>query len=391
VKDATARSGTTPRTPRIGRMVLVVLAVAGAGALTACGSPAPAKSAPESQQSVAATPLATSLSTAQDSWAIVPMAANPAFWQVFVRPANSQSWRLVTPPGVADNGGLVAAGTGSSLIVAFRPSQGLTFSPLATSANGGAAWSTGLIDASVAATPGALAAAGSNLLALLGNGAIMASSNAGSTWRILAGAGGLAGSAAGKKCGALGVSDVSFGISEGEVLAAGTCGTAGAGVFAYSAGAWRQVSVPVSGHVVRMMPGLVLVANGERLYAAWDTASGWPVSAPLAAGSVVASGSLGPDGAWVLLPGRHAATIAGPGQPWRSLAVVPAGTSVLAAGPGGSVDALAVSGAKLTVWRLGGDGSDSSGDAGGGAGAGAATAWSAIQTISVPVQYGSSS
>jgi hypothetical protein len=362
------------------------MAVAGAGAVAACGSSAPATSTQETPQPVSAAPLATSLSTAQDSWAIVPMAANPAFWQVFVRPANSQSWHLVTPPGVADNGGLVAAGTGGSLIVAFRPSQGLTFSPLATSANGGAAWNTGLIDASVAATPDALAASGSNLLALLDNGAIMASSDAGGTWRTLAGAGALAGSPAGKKCGTLGVTDVSFGIGQGEVLAAGTCGTAGAGVFAYSAGAWRQVSVPVSGHVVRMMPGLVLVANGARLYTAWDTASGWPVSAPLTAGSVAASGSLGPDGAWVLLPGRHAATIAGPGQPWRSLPVVPAGTIVLAAGPGGSVDALTVSGSKLTVWRLGGGGSGS-----GGAGGGAASTWSAIQTISVPIQYGSSS
>jgi hypothetical protein len=263
--------------------------------------------------------------------------------------------------------------------VAFRPSQGLTFSPLATSANGGGAWSTGLIDASVAATPDALAASGGQLLALLDNGAIMASSNAGGRWRTLAGSGALAGSAAGRKCGVVAVTDLSFGISQGDVLAAGSCGTAGAGVFSYSAGTWRRVSVPLSGRVVRMMPGLVLVASGARLYAAWDTASGWPVSAPLAAGSVAASGSLGPDGAWVLLPGRHAATIAGPGQPWRSLPVAPAGTSVLAAGPGGAVDALAVSGSKLTVWRLGGGG------------AGAATAWSAIQTIGVPIQYGSSS
>jgi hypothetical protein len=48
---------------------------------------------------------------------------------------------------------------------------------------------------------------------------------------------------------------------------------------------------------------------------------------------------------------------------------------VLAAGPGGAVDALAVSGSNLTVWRL----------------AGAAAVWSKIQTIGVPVQYGSSS
>lgn len=372
-----------------GRLGLVAGAISVAGALAACGTAAPAPSAQETQRPVTSAPLATSLSTAQDSWAIVPVAANPAFWQVFVRSATSQSWRLVTPPGVADNGGLIAAGTGGTLTVAFRPSQGLTFSPLAISANGGGAWSTGLLDASVASTPGALAASGGQLLALLDTGAIMASSNAGGTWRTLAAAGALAGSAAGRKCGTAGVTQVSFGITEGEVLAAGTCGTAGTGVFAYSAGAWRQVSVPVSGQVVRMMPGLVLVTSGTRLYAAWDTASGWPVSAPLAAGSVAASGSLGPDGAWVLLPGRHAATIAGPGQPWRSLPVVPVGTNVLAAGLGGTVDALAVSGSKLTVWRLGSGGG--AGDAGASSAGGAAAGWSAIQTIGVPVQSGSSS
>jgi hypothetical protein len=300
------------------------------------------------------------------------------FWQVFVRPAKSSAWQLVTPPGVADNGGIVAAGAGDSLTVAFRPSQDLTFSPLAISSNGGAAWSTGLLDANVASTPDALAASGGQLLALLANGAVMTSSNAGNSWRTLAGAGALADSPTGAKCGALGVTNVAFGINQGEVLAAGTCGTAGTGVFAYSAGSWRQVSLPVSGRVVRMMPGVVLVTSGSRLYAAWDTASGWQASAPLSVGAVEASGSLGPDGAWVQLPGNRAATIAGPGQPWRSLPALPEGTAVLAAGPGAAVDALTVSGSqldKLTVWRL----------------TASAAAWSKVQMIGVPIQFGSSS
>lgn len=364
------------------RLAVLAAVVASASALAACASAGPAKTAQESQPPVAASPLATSLTTTKDSWAVVlmggPASQEDNFWQVFVRPAKSSAWRLVTPPGVADNGGLVAAGTGGSLTVAFRPSQGLTFSPLAISSNGGAAWSTGLLDANVAATPDALAASGSQLLALLANGTIMASANAGNSWRTLAGAGAVADSATGTRCGALGVSDVSFGINQGEVLAAGTCGTAGSGVFAYSAGSWRQVSLPVSGRVVAMMPGVVLVANGSRLYAAWDTASGWQASAPLAAGSVEASGRLASDGVWVLLPGRRAATIAGPGQPWRSLPVVPEGTSVLAAGPDGSVDALVVAGSQLQnliVWRL----------------AGSAAAWSRVETISVPIEFGSSS
>lgn len=349
--------------------------IAGAGVLTACGSTPANSSAGSTASTVPPVSMATSLNTARDSWAVVPMSANPAFWQVFVRPASSATWQLVTPQGVADNGGLVAAGTGGSLTVAVRPSQGLKFSPLATTANGGARWNSGLIDADIAATPDALAASGSQLLALLADGTIMASSDAGATWRTLGGPDTIAGSPAGRKCGAVGVTDVSFGITEGQMLTAGTCGATGTTVFAHSASGWQRLSLPVSGRVVRMMPGLALVASGSRLYATWDTADGWPVSPALPAAGVVAAGSFAPDGAWVLLPGHRAATIAGPGQPWRSLPAVPAGTVVLAAGPGGAVDALAVSGSNLTVWRL----------------TGAAAVWSKIQKIGVPIQNGSSS
>jgi hypothetical protein len=260
------------------------------------------------------TSLATSLDTAGESWALVPVSANPAFWEVFARPAASPAWRLVTPQGVADNGGLVAAGTGGSLIVAVRPSQALTFSPLATSTDGGAQWSTGVIDAGVAASPGALAASGGRLLALLHDGTILASSDAGGTWRTLAGPGAVTGSPAGRKCGGVTVTGVSFGVNGGEVLASGTCGTAGTGVFSYSGGGWQQVSLPITGQLVRMMPGIVLVTSGARLYAAWDTPSGWQASAPLAgSGSgMQASGSLAPGGAWGTAAGAPR------GDDWRT-------------------------------------------------------------------------
>ena len=77
----------------------------------------------------------------------------------------------------------------------------------------------------------------------------------------------------------------------------------------------------------------------------------------------------------MLLPGGQAATISGPGQQWLLLPPTPAHTSVLASGPGTSIDALAVSGSTLTVWQL---------DHG-------STVWAKAQTISVPIQLGSSS
>ena len=110
----------------------------------------------------ATAPLATSMTEAGgEAWAIVamggPAAAENAFWELFTRPAGSTRWELDTPPGVADNGGLVASGSGSALTVAVRPSQRLTFSPLAATTDGGKTWGTGLIDAPVAAVPDALA------------------------------------------------------------------------------------------------------------------------------------------------------------------------------------------------------------------------------------------
>jgi hypothetical protein len=51
---------------------------------------------------------------------------------------------------------------------------------------------------------------------------------------------------------------------------------------------------------------------------------------------------------------------------------LPPGTATLAPGTGGGYDALAASGARLTVWRLAGAG------------------WTRIQVMNVPISYGSS-
>jgi hypothetical protein len=379
---------------------VAVAAIASSAALAACGSSSTPSSSSSAGNpagaSVAAVSLATSFSTATDTWAIVPMTANPAFWEVFVRPAKSATWQLVTPPGVADNGGLVAAaGNGRSLTVAVRPSQDLEFSPLTSTADAGGSWSARApLSAGVAASPGALAVSGSELAALLGNGTIEASSDAGSSWRTLAKPGAIAASAAGKKCGTVGVTAVSFGLAPGAVLAAGTCGATGtAEFFDYSPNVgWQRPSLPVSGQLVRLGDDTVLVRAKAGLTALW--LGGWYAYAPLASAApqpstaltpsaplpitsgVIASGGLtgSPGGLWALMPGGQAATIGGPGQQWLLLPPTPAHTSVLASGPGNSLDALAVSGSTLTVWQL---------DRG-------ATLWAKAQKMSVPIQYGSS-
>ena len=382
-----------------------VAAIASSAALAACGS-SPASSAGDSTTAKApVVSLATSLGTAKDTWAIVPMTANPTFWEVLVRPAKSATWQLVTPPGVADNGGLVAAaGPGSALTVAVRPSQDLKFTPLASTADAGATWSAGgPVSAGVAASPGALAVSGGQLAALLGNGAIEASSDAGSTWRTLARPGEIAASAAGKQCGTVGVTAVSFGPLPTEVLAAGRCGASGTtGFFDYSTdGGWQRLALPVSGQLVRLGEGTVLVRAKAGLTVVWmgSYPFGWYAYAPLAppapaataaltasaplpvTSGVIASGGLAgatatsPGGVWVLMPGDQAATIGGPKQQWLLLPPTPAHTTVLASGPGNSIDALAVSGSRLTVWQLNRG----------------ATLWTKAQTMNVPIQSGSSS
>jgi hypothetical protein len=119
-------------------------------------------------------------------------------------------------------------------------------------------------------------------------------------------------------------------------------------------------------------------AGGDAsLLAAWTSdGSRWTVSAPLAAGTgqVAASGTGSGGAAWVLLAGRSAYAVSGPGGAWRRLPSPPPGTAALAAGSGGAIEALATAGGKLTVYRLS-----------------PAGAWSQTQALTVPIQYGSSS
>ena len=68
-------------------------------------------------------------------------------------------------------------------------------------------------------------------------------------------------------------------------------------------------------------------------------------------------------------------TETGPGADWRALPAPPLGTATVAVGTDGEVDALAVAATLLTDWRL-----DAS-----------AGTWSKIGTVTVPIQFGSSS
>ena len=225
------------------RWAVTVVALVSAALMAGCGSTAPAGRAPAPEAPPAGAPfLATSLATADSTWAVAVMGGSVAthdnFWQLFARPAGSPGWKLVTPPGVPDNGGLVLADGGHSLIAGFRPSQYLTYTPLSATADGGQAWSsTGPLDGALANVPDALAADPGNghLLALLTDGtAAQAAPSGYAQWATLASLRSLAATSPGRRCGLQNLTAAAFSPS-GQPLLGGTCRHPGtAGIFAES-------------------------------------------------------------------------------------------------------------------------------------------------------------
>jgi hypothetical protein len=358
-----------------------------AAAVAGCGStPAPSAAPPPPP----APPLTTSFaSTAGAGWAVVEMGGSAAqednFWQLFVRPAGATTWHLATPLGVADNGGLVVASPGGgSLVTGFRPSQFLTYSPLAASSDSGTSWSSaGPVNSGLTDAPNALAAGpGGSLIALTSAGAELGQ-RLGAAWTHLASARSLAATVAGQVCGVTGLTGAAFTGSGTPVLAASCSRPGVAGIFADRGGSWHPAGPAVPASLARQDidvlrltaagTGLVaLLRAGARIVAAWYDGSRWTVSAPLHA-TTLTSTAIGPGGSiGVILNGSHGATLAGPGAAWHALPALPKSAATLALGSSGQVDAVAARLATFSDWRL-----EPSG-------------WSLVQKIHVAIPYGSS-
>jgi hypothetical protein len=373
-------------------LLATALLAAGCGSAAGQGGTPAAATGPPS--------LATSLVTSTGTWAVAvmggPAAEHNNFWQLFVRPAATGKWRLATPPGVASNGGLVVASSGAGSVVAgFRPSQELSYSPLATSHDNGIAWTPGLLDAALANVPDALAAApgGGHLLALLASGQAELSGPDGTGWTRLATRQTLAASPAGRDCRLAGLTAVAFSPSGVPLLAASCTHPGTAGIFGHASGTWRlagptlpatyahqDISVLRLTTAAGTTTALLAAGTGSaaHLLAAWSTGGGnhWALSPPLPLrGAKVTSASSGPGGTVaVIMTGNHAQAITGPAGAWRPLPALPPDTATLAPGSAGGWDALAVHSTRLTVWQL----------------PPGRTAWAASQTISVFIQFGSS-
>jgi hypothetical protein len=366
--------------------VLAVLCLLAA----ACGSkPGPSASPPAPP---ASPPLTTSYAGADGaSWTVVQMGASSAqednFWQVFVRPTATASWRLVTPLGVADNGGLVVASSGSgSLVTAFRPSQLLTYTPLAASSDNGANWSSaGPLNAGLASAADALAAGPGGQLFALTSGGTKAElgQRLGTTWTRLATLSSLNATPAGRACEVTGLTAAAF--SGGTPLLAASCGRPGvAGIFAHTDGAWHAAGPTVSGETIDVLglasSGTGLVAllratsgTSASIIAAWYGGGRWTLSSPLRIGAgKLASTAIGPGGSvgvtWNAVKG---ATLAGPGDAWRALPTLPKWAATLALGS--QVEVISADGQTFRDYRL------------------ASGGWSLAQTAHVQIPYGSSS
>ena len=341
------------------------------------------------------------------------------FWQVFFRKVGSATWSLVTPPGVADNGGLVLdPGSGALLTVGVEPTQDLRFSPLAWSSDGGASWDPGLVPQGLASVPDALAGTpGDGAVALVrgGAGEVVASGRDASGWSTLTTRGALAATAAGRRCGVGTLGAVAVD-GAGTALVGATCehrgvvgifvaaatpsgsGTSAGTTTAAGPGAgWHLAGPGLSGPLARAgtsvlrladtgstLTGVVETGSGgaANLAVLWADAavSGWTTSAllPLGpSGRVLATG-LGASGAVVVLVGDAHGTrleiMRGPGTSWLATPAPPAGTATATVGADGTVDALAVHTSTLTDWRL-----DPT-----------TATWTKTQVLDVPIQYGSS-
>jgi len=390
---------------------LVALAgLAAAGAVAGCGI-APAATRPASSEDpggITAPGLASSVAVADGaSWAVVEMGGSAAqhdnFWELFVRPAGSTNWKLATPVGVASNGGIVVTSSGpDALLTGFRPSQDLTFSPLAATTDAGRDWSQGnVLDAGLADLPGALASGpGGRLLAITDAGDIETGTPGGASWTRLTTTRAVAAAAASRGCGITSLTAVAW-TGAGQPMLAGDCRSRGtAAIFVLRGGAW-QAAMPSLPAAVRREPVSVIGLNaaGSRItailatgtgrstavLAAWsaDNGSSWTFSLPLSTGPATAglpSVSFGADGsASLMLPASHAvsggAVIGWRAAGWQSLPKLPVGTATLSATATGQPEALVAQGGTLTAWQLGSSGT---------------RPWTLLQTVHVTIPYGSS-
>jgi hypothetical protein len=374
----------TPRATAVGACALLAAAV-----LSGCGS-APA-AAPESSVPLAAATVGGAIALATLPMGL-PSSPQETFWELFAR--EGVAWVLITPPGVATNGGVVAAGGGShAVLTGVLGSADLRFSPVAETVDLGASWTTGVLGSGLVRAPDALATSqdGRHLALLSGSpGSIVTSAAGPSVWRTLATSTTVANDTA-KVCDLDSLRAVAL-AADGAALVAGHCRRgADLPVAVLEGGRWRMVAANVTlgdhAQVLRLDEGpngvaaLLEVARGSRrsLLVAWARSpeSTWATTPALpVGGDTVVSTTLGASHAAVAVlasrTGVRTAFATSAHGGWLELPALPGGTVDVVTLPKGTPQALAVSGATLRVLTLVGD------------------AWRTTQRRVVPIELGSS-
>lgn len=383
---------------RVGRRVLVA-AVLLTGATLALAAPGAGAAA------VPQPPLRSGTATSSGSWVVLPLGqlSDPqnTFWQLLHLPAGSASWSQVTPEGTADNGGLVAAMSGASVVAGVLPSQLLTFSPLSISSDSGGTWNPVFLPGAVAQVPDGLALdpmQGGNVLAIVGK-RVLTSQSAGADWSTLVSLSTIR--RLFPSCGGLRIQAVAI-TGAGAPLLGVQC-RHGVGLFTEAFGSWRRVG-PRLGHKLGGAPtsvlrlettgsGItallgVLHSGHTQLIAAWQPAGGgWTVSPALTVTNGPASTSIAQSGQVAVLAGsKHGSVVEEvvPGAEWTALPPPPHGTVALASsrpvlsptmsGPD-PLELFTSDGAGFSVYAL----------------PPAAESWLKVQSTQVPLAYGSSS
>jgi hypothetical protein len=383
----------------------VAVALLCAAALAACSNSSPGASERIKAASATITvPITSTLSTGTDTWVVAAMGhldqPIETFWQMFVTPGRTRRWAVVTPPGVADNGGLVmTAPTPSSLVAGFRPSQELAFSPLATSGHPGL-WAVAgpVTGGGLADVPDALSvdrAGGAVALGLgsSGDSQVLVGDRALSGWTRIASLDALAADRALGSCDLTELTAVAA--TDAGDYVGGTCTAAGVAGIVRRVGGHLTLAGPASPgwvsdqvEVIRLtaetgrLAALLRLTDGTRVtYAAAWTHPGsrdWSISPELVrSGNLVSTGVTATGGFVVETAAAGAAPLAADVSPgargWTVLPALPAGTVAVAVS-GAGPDALVLGTDTFADYQLG-----------------AGDRWVRAEHFGVSIPYGSSS
>ena len=365
--------------------------------ITGCSSHSGASSSPNAAGGSIGVPLATSVTTSLGSWATFPMGhlddPTNTFWEEFTLPAGTGKWVERTPPDVADNGGLVTAPTGTGVVVGFRPSNLLSFSPLAATNDGGATYTPGLLSGGLANVPDALSIAPSGSAAALTATQVLTSAAMLSGWQPVTTVAAIKASSAGQACGVEELTAVMT-TDDGLFIGAACSAPGVVGLLTHTGSQFASADVQLPAadakavvevlRIVQYQEGIAVllgVRNGSATsyVAAWNSAPGsaaWSLSTPQTSAGALISTAVTSDAGFAVLTKASsgalaAAVIAGQGSSWSQLAAPPAGTATISVA-GDRSDALVVDSATFTDYRLT-DGQ-----------------WAKAQTVQVAIPYGTS-